>query len=252
MKKDLTNPLVMISFFLILATVLLFLFFYFVKPFISNSKIEVSVEDKEELELLTKAYLNQNSDINIDKLFFNINLNEYNVASEYYYLKNGQDKIDKYEEILDIAKKIFNNENVRFRNFVINLDECGKEKYSSIEGLIYEDTCDLDEMVYEISDIYKENDLYIVEFYASYAYQIINRSDNLCEKGKPFSYNLKLTNLENLEFLNNSYYKCLNEFNYGIFYLKDSILNEIKNNNYKYKLSFKKNDSYFTFYSLKK
>lgn len=252
MKKDFTNPLVILSIILITATLALFCYYYFIKPIEKNNIVE-EIEEKEqkELKILAESYLKQNPNLQFKWMFQDIKLNEYAVAGEYLYAKKGLDVLDKYEEILDTAKTLFDDKKVEYRNFTVNLDECGREKYSTIEGLVYSDKCDLQELVYEIGNIYKQGELFVVEFYGTVAKEKVIDGDHECDSGEKSDYNLTLTSLENYEYENNNYLSC-SPVQMGIFYLKDDIITKMKKNNYKYKLEFKKDDQNFIFYNLKK
>ncbi len=259
MKKDLTNPLVIISLILVILVIAIFIKYYFVKPlFKEASKIEVSAEEKLDLKLLTKAYLNQNKNIAIQKkLFGSNNINEFAVAANYYYLKKGIDHLNEYDSILKVGRKIFNNKSLNFSNFEVNIDEksCGKEKYTTLEGIIYNDECDKELLIYEIGDIYKQGNNYVVEFYASKAVQKLISSNKECDNyEKSVAYNLTLTDLENNEFFNELYSRCCldNCLVEGIDSLKDDILKQMKMHNHIYKLVFQKNENDFVYDKLKK
>lgn len=257
-KKELNNPLVLISIFLIILTFLIFINNFLINPFIKeNEKKEVSTLEKKELEMLTISYLKQNKDIKLNKIFkTEANNNQFNVAAQYYYLKNGQNHLDEYDEILSVAKKIFNNKYLGFSNFEINIDEqeCGKEKYTTLDGIIYNDACDLSDIVYEILDVYEENEYYVVEFYAAKATQSKIESSLMCEKfERPLSYKLAITNFDDETFYDETKLKCcLNDCNLeGIEAIKSEIINQIKSHGFLYKMIFKKVENYFEFSEIK-
>ena len=259
MKKDSTKKMVAIPIVIAIATIIIFANYYFVKPIKKmNEKKEVSVAEKFELEHLTIAYLNQNNNKPISSfLFHNADDHKYEVAAEYYYLKNGKEHLDEYDKILELSRLIFDDKKIEVTNFVINIDQekCGKEKYSTIEGFINNSSCDLDGLFYEIVAIYKQNFEYVVEFYASTAIQEEVEATEICESFEtPLSYNLKLIDLEGEEFYKKSESKCCssNCALEGVNSFKKDIITHAKSNNKLYKMIFDKKGDYFVFSELKK
>lgn len=258
-NKDSSKKLVAVAVVIAILTIVAFVNYYFIKPISRlNEKIEVSPDEKFDLTLLTMAYLNQNKNLSINDYLFNkAESNKYNVAAEYYYLLNGRDHLNEYDKILDIAKVIFDDKKIEVSNFVVNIDKqkCGKEKYSTIEGLVYSDKCDSEEVVYELLDTYSQGDEYVVEFYAATAVQEVSDTDEKCENFEtPLSYNLSLINLERKTFYSKNEFSCCtsNCFLEGIEPLRNEILNHIKSNEIIYKLTFRKVEKNFVFYKIKK
>ena len=257
-KKESNNFWIFVSTFLAIALILVFAKYYFVDAIIKkNEKKEVSISEQNELKLLVQAYLNQNYDLSLKKFFLNkADENSFAVAAEYYYLKNGLDHLNEYDKILELAKTIFDDEKIKFSNFSINVDslKCGKEKYSTLEGLISQDICNQTDIVYEISDIYSQNDSYIVEFFASKAEQIKIESEKSCNNFEiPLSYKLKITDLYSVVFYEEDSSRCCIDDCHleGIEPLKKEILNQIKIHNYLYKMIFIKKNNSFVFYQIK-
>ena len=256
-KQDLKNPLVIIVIVSAFLLTIMFIKYYFINPIFDESeKIEISEQESEELKILTMAYLNQNQDLEISRFFkTKANLNKYNVAAEYYYLKNGQDF--DYEVILDLAKSMFSDKNVKFTNFTIAIDEdkCGKINYTTLDGIVYKDSCNLDALIYEVIDTYRENDDYVVEFYAAKASQVEEEKKDKCANFEtPLSYKLVLTDLYSNEFYNETYAKCCN-YNCileGVFPIKAEILSHIKQKGDIYKMVFEKNGNDFNYYKISK
>ena len=257
MKNELARPIVLFSIGIAIVTILFFIKYYFVKPIIEDyEKTEVSISEQEDLKLLTMAYLNQNKSISLSKFFKNeVKSNQFNVAAEYYYLKNGLEHINEYDKILELSKKIFDNKNIEFSNFVINIDseKCGKEKYSTLSGNVYNAECDQEDLVYEINDIYYQDNKYVVEFFASLASQKKVGAEKLCgEFEVSLSYNLKLTNLNSETFYDENYSRCCESdcVLKGIKPLNSEILSHIKSHRFIYKLFFKKVDDNFVFFKI--
>lgn len=258
-KIDFSRVMAAIAIVIGILTIIAFVNYYFVKPVMrENEKKEVLAEEKFELELLTMAYLDQNVGLAIDDNSFNEAISsEYKVAAEYYYLKNGKDHLNEYDEILSVAKILFNSRKVKFSNFVINTDDgrCGKEKYSTLEGTIYSSNCDPTAIIYEIITTYYQNYEYVVEFYAANAVQEQIESPLKCNDFElPFSYSLQLTDLEKNLFYDKTHSKCCtSECSLeGIKPLKDEILSQIKSNGSIYKMIFKKANENFVFSKIKK
>jgi len=258
-KKELTNPLVIIAVGLVIATVIAFVNYYFIVPLTKEKeKIEVSNSEKSELIILTSAYLNQNKNLLLNKyLSTKVDNNRYQVAAEYYYLEKGKEYLNEYDKILELAKQLFDDKYIDFANFEINIDNnrCGKEKYSTIDGINFYDNCDNVSLVYEIADIYKQEKNYIVEFYAAKASQTEIQSEKKCQNFEiPLNYKLTLTDLFDNKFYDEDYYSCCNyecALN-GVEPLKKDIINQAKTRKNIYKMIFKKNDSNFIYYELKK
>ena len=258
-KEELKNPIVIISILLSLTFIVVLFKTYFVDVVIINhEKKEVSFSEKQDLEMLAMAYLTQNKDLKLNKFFATPTTdNRFNVAAEYYYLKNGKDGLDNYEEILEIAKQIFDSEYIGFSNFEVNIDEenCGKEKYTTINGIVYNESCDLEDNVIEISDIYESNSRYVVEFYIAKAKQKAVSSNKECHDfEKPLSYNLALTDLDDNEFYSEDYFRCCESdcILEGISPLEKEIINQVKNYGIVYKMIFSKNEFGFVFDEIKK
>lgn len=267
-NSDFTNPRVLIILIMLTAVVVLILDAYFIKPLKQEStKYAVTLEEKTELQLLTEAYLRENKDLKLDdSLVKNYDINTYGnkfrVAASYYFLKyykENEEVIVDYEQIEEIAKKIYNTKNVVFSNIVINIDEfkCGIQKYSSLEGIINSDVCDLNDLVYEIKDIYKEGKNYIVEFYAAKATQSLVEPEAKCEKFETsLTYNLKISDLEDSEYYNENYSRCCHEDEEcvinGVYYLKNEILNQTRIHDHVYKMIFIKKNDNFIYHQLKR
>jgi len=258
-REELKNPFVIVASILSILLIIAILKIYFFDSILKSfEKIEVLEFEKQELKLLTESYLIQNKYLKLNKIFSTpTSDNRFAVAAEYYYLKNDKDVLSDYEAILEIAKEIFDEEYIDFSNFEINVDEekCGKEKYSTINGFSYNDQCDTTEMVYEIKDIYKSNEEYVVEFYATTAVQTPISSTKKCDNfKKALSYNLTLTNLLDKEFYNEDYARCCEDDCEleGIYSLQKDILNQLKNQNIIYKMIFSKNESNFVYKEIKK
>ena len=253
-KVDSTKKLTMATILIAIATIVVFVNYYFIKPISKlNEKIDVSEEEKIELDFLTSAYLTQNKDTSINENLFHAAINQkYAVAADYYYLKNGKDHLGEYDKILDVAKLIFDDKKIEVSNFTINIDKdrCGKEKYSTIEGFINNEFCDLKETFYEIITTYRQNSKYIVEFYASTAIQEETSSSESCDSFlKPIGYNLKLVDLESEEYYSKVESKCCLEdcALEGVNSFKVNLLSQIKGNNKIYKMTFDKIDDHFVF-----
>ena len=253
-KINSSNKLVAIPIIIAIVTIIVFVNYYFVKPVKKmNEKIDVSPEEKFELENLTISYLNQNNDTSIDTFLLHEAANrKYEVAAEYYFIKNGRDHLDEYDKILELSRKIFDDKKVEITNFTVNVDpkRCGKEKYSTIEGFIKSDTCDLSGIVYEIVSTYKQNSKYVVEFYASKAVQERAESTDTCENFEtPFSYKLTLSDLKNEQYYSKTEFKCCSDNCKleGINSLKVNIISQIKNYKKLYKMTFEKNGDNFVF-----
>lgn len=258
-KIDATKKLVAVSIILAILMIIVFFNYYFIKPILkSYEKIEVSSEEKLDLKLLTMAYLNQNNGLTInDYLFHEAANHKYEVAAEYYYLINGREHLNEYDKILELSKKIFNDKKVNFANFSINIDDekCGKEKYSTIDGIVSSSNCDLKEVIYEIIDTYYQNSEYVVEFYASTAIQERVYPTIICDNFEtPLNYNLRIVDLENTEYYSESKERCCSdECNLeGVKPLRTEIIYSIKENKKIYKMTFKKIDDYFVFLKVNK
>ena len=258
-KEELKNPLVIISIILSLVFIVVLFKTYFVDSTIRRyEKKEVAFSEKQDLELLATAYLIQNKDLRLNRIFATPTTdNRFNVAAEYYYLKNGEDGLENYEEILELAKEIFDSEYVAFSNFEINIDEekCGKQKFTTINGIIYNDNCDLEDNVFEINDIYESNGYYVVEFYLGKAKQEMVDSTKECHDfEKPLSYNISLTDLRDDKYYSEDYFKCCDSDCTldGIGPSRDELLNQVKNHDVIYKMTFTKNEFGFVFDEIKK
>ncbi len=237
-----------------------------VKPFVGEKpKYEVNSQEKLALSLMTQAFLNQNEDIySFSRLFnqykfSNIN-NKYAIAAEYYYLLNHEISLENnnrlYDEILTLANELFDTNKVVFENFTVNIDECGLHKYSSLEGDIINNLCDDKDTIYQIGDVYKQDDFYIVEFLVAVANYENIISNKCLETEKPLSYNLKLSDLDGKIYYTTDYnYCCKIEENCmfkGLNNLKQDIINQAKINNSVYKVIYQKKGENFTFYELSK
>ena len=217
-----------------------------------SKRQEITDNDRHELEILTQAYLNQNRNLTIDFFNHSANRNGYSVAAEYCYLKNGDDCLEKYDEILKLARNIFDNKRIEFSNFVVNIDEqkCGKEKYSTIEGFVYNYSCDSETMIYEIKDAYYKNYKYVVEFYASSARQKPVENLKKCDEyKKSLGYKLELIDFKQNVFYDKTVTRCCSDecILEGINSLKDEILDQIKEDEKVYKMTFEKKDDHFVY-----
>ena len=258
-REEFSNPLVIISAALFLIFIGVMIKIYFVDAVIDHfEKKDVSDNEKIELRLLTEAYLVQNSTLKLNKILKTpIGDNRYNVAAEYYFLKNGKDGLNNYDEILELSKRMFNNEYIEFANFEVDIDEnrCGKEKYTTINGIVYNENCDSKEIVYEINDIYEMDEKYIVEFYAARAFQEKTTPIHECKDYKAASsYNLILNDLLEEEFYNENYSQCCEDICEleGIYPFRNEIIDRIKSHGIIYKMIFEKIDSDFVFKEVKK
>ena len=268
-KSDFLNPSVLIVTVLLLFVIILSFNSYFIKPLSKeNRKYEVSSKEQLELIMLTESFLRKNYDVKIDdSLIKDYDINTYGdkfgVAAEYYYYLNHdnltEEVLTNYEEILNVAKKIYDTNNIVFTNFVVNIDDdnCGIKKYSSLEGIITNDSCDLTDLIYEIKDIYREDNLYVVEFYAAKAVQTLTSAENECsEFEKSLTYQLKISNLLDKEYYNESYSRCCKYDEKcqldGIFPLKNEILTQTKINDTIYKMIFTKTKDSFVYHQLRK
>ena len=239
---------------IIIATVIVFVDYFFIKPFSKLAEErEVTAEEKVDLNFLTEAYLNQNKDISIIGLLSKSATNQkYAVAADYYYLKNGKDHLNEYDKILEIAKLIFNDKKIEITNFVLNVDKdkCGKEKYSTIEGFINKENCDSKETIYEIISTYNQNSEYVVEFYASTAIQEEIEASMECESfSRPFSYKLRLVDFKEEEYYSKDESRCCsNDCSLeGISPFRVNLVSQVKTNNKIYKMTFDKIDDHFVF-----
>ncbi len=257
-KMNSSNKLVAIPIIIAIVTIIVFVNYYFVKPIKRmNEKKEVLPEEKFELENLTVAYLKQNKNSSIDTFLLRDAANrKYEVAAEYYFIKNGKDHLNEYDKILELSRKIFDDEKVEVANFTVNVDadRCGKEKYSTIEGLIKSDTCDLDGIIYEIVSTYKQNSEYVVEFYATKAVQERAETTEKCENFEtPFAYKLSLLDLSNKKYYSETKFECCTDNCKlgGIESLRVNIVSQMKSSNQLYKMTFEKDKDHFIFSKIK-
>lgn len=266
-KSDFRNPRVIIVIILLVLVILALFRFYFVEPLRQETKkYEVGSAEQVQLKLLTEAFLQANDSYKIKKTFLSNHHdiskygNRFQIAATYYYLLKQnltEESLNDYDQIKVLADKIYDDE-VIFANFVVNIDEnnCGTIKYSSLEGIIYSDSCDLNEIVYEIGDIYQQQDDYVVEFYAIKAIQSEIEAQNNCQNFETsLAYKLQLFDFSDNEYYNQDYSRCCNNEACdleGIFPLKSEILNHTKINNLKYRMIFKKINDNFIYNKIEK
>lgn len=268
-KSDFFNPGFLIVLVLFILVIVLTFNAYFFKPFkTEKKKYEISSSEQLELVMLTEAFLRTNDDFEISNSLikdYDINTygNKFNVAAEYYYYLN-HDKLTEevlvnYDAIMELAKKIYDTNNIAFSNFEINIDDnyCGITKYSSLEGIIYNDSCDQKDLIYEIKDVYREDNKYVVEFYGAKAIQ--NKIDSTLECQSfeiPLTYQLQISSLDGQEYYDEEYARCCNNDEEcilsGIFPLKSEILNQVHINDTVYRMIFTKNNDNFVYYQLRK
>ena len=112
-------------------------------------------------------------------------------------------------------------------------------------------------MIYEIKDVYREDNKYVVEFYGAKAIQ--NKVDSTLECQSfevPLTYQLQISSLDGQEYYNEEYARCCNNDEEcvlnGIFPLKSEILNQVHINDTVYRMIFTKNNDNFVYYQLRK
>lgn len=246
---------------LLVAVLVMTSYYYLIRPVtLEKPKEEVTALEKNDLILLTEAFLTKESSLNIKFDTFNkyeINSPKFLIAANYYYLLNKNNNLENYDAIQKIAERVFAKDNVEFENFTLTLDDCGKKKFSSVEGMIENEFCDQSKVVYEIKDVYKQGSEYYVEFYLGNT--SISRVDTtyLCEDfDRPLSYTIKTSTLENENIYSASYNRCCK---YGEECILDSItdyenelLNQVKIKSSRYKMVFIKNGDSFVYKEIKK
>ena len=268
-KSDFLNPGVLIVIGLLILVFLLTFNAYFIKPF-QTEKRKYEVDSKEQLELimLTESFLRRNNEFKIDNFIINnYDINDYGdkfgVAAEYYYYLNHdkltEEVLTNYEAIMELAEKIYDSNNIIFSNIEINIDDdyCGLTKYSSLEGIINNASCDQRGLIYEIKDVYREDDKYIVEFFGAQAIQSKIDTELECQTFEtPLAYQLQISSLTGDEYYDEEYSRCCKYEEDcvlgGIFPLKNEILNQIHVNDTVYKMIFIKKHDNFVYYQLRK
>lgn len=268
-KSEFLKPGILLIMVLLFFVILLTFNAYFIKPFITEKKkYEVPPNEQLELIMLTESFLRRNDELEIDNfLIKDYNINSYGdkfgVAAEYYYYLNHdkltEEVLTNYEAIIELAKKIYNTNNVAFSNFKVNIDDnyCGTTKYSSLEGIINNTYCDQQDLVYEIKDVYREDDKYVVEFFGAKAIQNKIDTELECQSfEKPLAYQLKILSLTGHEYYNQEHSKCCKydedcELS-GIYPLKSEILNQVRINDTVYKMIFIEKHDSFIYYQLRK